>query len=47
MSHKHLLSLGGTSVTSDIGGGGGHSERDPKKVMKVKFLNDSFACGWL
>ena len=29
MSHKHSFSLGGHSVTSDIGGGG-HSERDPK-----------------
>ena len=31
MSHKHSFSLGGHSVTSDIGGG--HSERDPKDVL--------------
>ena len=32
MSHKHSFSLGGGghSVTSDIGGRGVHSERDPK-----------------
>ena len=35
MSHKHLFSLGGHSVTSDIGGG--HSERDPNFLKEVSF----------
>ena len=36
MSHKHLFSLGGHSVTSDIGG---HSERDP--IYTPHFRSDS------
>ena len=33
MSRKHSFSLGGHSVTSDIGG---HSERDPVCVVRRK-----------
>ena len=36
MSHKHLFSLGGHSVKSDIGGGGGIVKEIQKLILFVQ-----------